>query len=143
MNRITFETPEHYSFSTVLQVRITDINYGNHMGHDATLSLLHEARMRMLQDKGFSEMDVGGVGLTMADVGVQFKSEVFYPATLRCELAILHIGRTGFEVFYKLTRLEDDKVVIIAKTGIVCFDYTTRRVARVPEVFRAAFSEPA
>ena len=29
-----------------LTVRVTDMNYGRHLGHDALVSLLHEARMQ-------------------------------------------------------------------------------------------------
>ena len=35
-----------FVFRTELDVRITDINYGRHVGNDAMLGLLHEARLR-------------------------------------------------------------------------------------------------
>ena len=40
------------AFTTTLDVRISDINYGNHLGHDSLISLLHEARMRFLKQTG-------------------------------------------------------------------------------------------
>jgi acyl-CoA thioester hydrolase len=142
MSRIEFEEPEHYSFSTQLAVRITDINYGNHLGHDAVMSVFHEARVRMLQSKGFSEIDIGGCGIIMADTGIIFKNEVFYPATLQCDLAICNLSRTSFEVYYRLSRLEDNALIARAKTGMVCFDYQQKKVARMPDAFRQAFAAP-
>jgi acyl-CoA thioesterase FadM len=62
-----------FVYRTELEVRITDINYGRHVGNDAMLGLLHEARLRFLAQFGFSEEDIGGVGMLMGDAVVQFK----------------------------------------------------------------------
>ena len=58
MTRIKIELPETYLFSTEIPVRITDLNYGNHLGNDAILSLLHEARVRFLAYYGWTESSV-------------------------------------------------------------------------------------
>ena len=70
--------PEHYNFSTTITIRISDINYGNHVGNDAVLSLIHEARVQFLAAHGFMELNCGGVGLIMSDAGIEFKKEIFY-----------------------------------------------------------------
>ena len=49
MARIKLDLPERFPFSTELRVRITDVNYGGHMGNDSLLGLLHEARVRFLE----------------------------------------------------------------------------------------------
>jgi acyl-CoA thioester hydrolase len=41
--------------------------------------------------------------------------------------------RAGFDIFYQMVYAENNKLVAIAKTGMVCFDYTTRKVTAVPE----------
>ncbi|HCB15290.1 MAG TPA: thioesterase, partial [Gammaproteobacteria bacterium] len=63
--RIKLDLPADYSFTTELRIRITDVNYGGHLGNDAMLGLLHEARVRFLKHHGFSELDIGGCGLIM------------------------------------------------------------------------------
>lgn len=141
MSRIQLDLPQAFLFATDIPVRITDLNYGNHVGHDTIMSVLHEARVRMLDSKGFSEIDIGGCGLIMTDTAIIFKNEVFYPALLKCELAVGNATRSRFDVFYRVTRKGDDVVVAEAKTGMVCFDYEQKRVARMPESFKAAFSE--
>ena len=67
MARIKLDLPEQFPFSTELRVRITDVNYGGHMGNDALLGLLHEARVRFLTQYGFSELNICGAGIIMAD----------------------------------------------------------------------------
>ncbi len=141
MSRIQIENPETFVFSTEIPVRITDLNYGNHVGHDTIMSILHEARVQMLNRKGYSEIDIGGCGLIMTDTVIVFKNEVFYPALLKCELAVGNVARSRFDVFYRVTRASDAVLVAEAKTGMVCFDYEQKRVARMPEAFKAAFSE--
>jgi len=44
--------PASFQFSCQLPVRITDINYGGHVGNDRLLVFAHEARMRFLQHYG-------------------------------------------------------------------------------------------
>jgi len=35
-------------------VQLTDTNYGNHVGHDTVMGLLHEARVQWLMSVGLS-----------------------------------------------------------------------------------------
>ena len=45
MSRIKIPLPEKKDFSTEIKLRISDINYGGHMGNDAVLTIVHEARL--------------------------------------------------------------------------------------------------
>ena len=67
MPRIRIDLPATFPFAIELPVRITDVNYGGHLGNDALLSLLHEARCRFLLHHGCSEANTAGVGMVMVD----------------------------------------------------------------------------
>lgn len=136
MARIKLHLPKSFSFSTQIPVRITDINYGNHLGNDAVLSLLHEARMQFLQEVGFTELNFAGVGLIMADAAIEFKAEAFYGDVLKAYVAADEFSKIGFDLFYKLVKGEEETVVALAKTGMICFDYAQRKVTAVPEEAR-------
>jgi acyl-CoA thioesterase FadM len=75
MSRIKLQMPKTYQFSTTIGVRINDLNYGNHLGNDALLSIIHEARVRFLNSLGYTEIDVEGVGILMADSVIIYKSQ--------------------------------------------------------------------
>lgn len=139
MARLEIPMPDTFSFTTDIVVRITDINYGQHLGHDSVMSILHEARVRMLRKQGFSEMDVGGCGLIMADASIVFQSEVFYPSTLRVDVAVGDLRRSSFGLYYRVSHIESGAAVAQARTGMVCFDYTRKRPARMPDAFVAAY----
>jgi len=134
MARIRLEMPSDYSFSTLIPVRITDINYGGHMGNDAILSLIHEARMQYLRSFGYSELDFAGVALIMADVGIEFKKELFYGETVNASVSAGDFTKLSFDLYYKLEKEVDGnwQTVALAKTGMVCYDYANKKVSALP-----------
>lgn len=142
MPRIRIEMPSSFSFSTLIAVRITDINYGGHMGNDSILSLIHEARMQFLRSFGYSELSFEGVALIMADVGIEFRKELFYGETVNASVTAGDIGRPGFDLYYKLEKEVDGEwqTVAVAKTGMVCFDYGKKKVVALPEEARKKLS---
>ena len=124
-----------FVFRTDLDVRITDINYGRHVGNDAMLGLLHEARLRFLEHYGFSEEDIGGVGMLMGDAVVQFKAVAFRGDRLGIEMGLRDVERRTFDLMYRVVRESDGAVIALAKTGMVAFDYAKNRLADLPPVF--------
>ena len=131
MARIKLTLPENFKFQTTIQVRISDINYGGHVGNDAILSIVHEARLQFLKSMEFSELDFGGTGLIMADAAIEFKNEAFYNDTLTIWVTIDDVQKINFDIFYKIEKTIDGKVIPVAnaKTGMICFDYEKRRNA--------------
>jgi len=135
MNRIKINLPEKFKFKTEIPVRITDINYGGHLGNDRVLSLIQEARVRYLKEYGYSEMDVEGFGTIMTDAAVEYKSEGFYGDVILIEVEAGAFDKLGFDMFYRLSNKESGKEIARAKTGIVIFDYKKRKIAPLPEKF--------
>jgi acyl-CoA thioesterase FadM len=135
MARIKLELPEIFPFSTELTVRITDLNYGGHLGNADTLVLIHEARVRFLKSYGYSEIDVEGYGTIMLDAVIQFKSQAFAGDVLVAEVAAADFSRLGCDIYYRLTNKETGAVVAVAKTGVSVFDYENQKRISPPEAF--------
>lgn len=135
MPRVKVQLPENFSFSAKIPVRITDVNYGGHVGNDAVLGIIHEARLQFLQHYGYSEMNIGGVGMIMADVAIEFKHEAFYGDTITVSVAANDFNRVSFDFCYKLEKETDEKklIIAIAKTGMVCYDYQKKKICNVPD----------
>lgn len=138
MSRIKLELPAQFSFHTIIPIRITDINYGGHAGNDSVLSIIHEARMQFLQQHGYDEKNFAGVGLIMNDVAIEFKKELYYGDTLNIAVTATAFERVSFDIFYQLDTIRNGKriTVAVAKTGMVCFDYTAKKISAVPEAAR-------
>jgi len=133
MARVQIGLPQSWFFRTRIEVRVTDVNYGGHLGNDRVLGLAHEARVRWLASCGLSEKDVGGVGLIMADAALVFRGEAFLGDELEVELGAAEVRRSSFDLVYLLTRPADGAEIALVKTGMVCFDYTARKVVRLPQ----------
>jgi acyl-CoA thioester hydrolase len=134
MQRIKIELPEQFSFSTQIPVRITDINYGNHVGNDTVLTIIHEARMQFLMHHGYTELNLGGVGIIMSDVGIQYKAELLYGDVVIASVAAGAISKIAFDLYYKLEKQTGGKTILVAtaKTGMVCYDYAKGKTVPVP-----------
>ena len=135
MARVKLQLPETFPFSTKLTVRITDLNYGGHLGNADTLVLLHEARVRFLKSHGYSETDVEGYGTIMLDAAIQFKAQAFAGDVLAAEVAAGDFSRIGCDIFYRLTNKETGAVIAVAKTGVSVFDYENQKRISPPEAF--------
>lgn len=140
MARLSIHLPEVFPFATDIQVRIGDINYGNHLGNDALLSLVHEARVRFLQSLGFSELDIDGSGLMLTDAAIVYKSQAFYGDLLTIFMAVGDFNKYGCDFFYKVVQKISGKEIAHAKTGAVFFDYTRQKMVAVPAAFLASIA---
>lgn len=136
MARIKLDMPENYIFSTELPVRISDINYGGHLGNDAVLSMVHEARVRFLNHYHYSELNVEGFGIIMTDTAIVYKAEGFHADQIQIDVAINDFNKYGCDIYYLLSNKKTAVEIAHAKTGIVFFDYDQRKVVSVPQTFR-------
>ena len=142
MARIKIEFPEQLIGTVSIPVRITDINYGNHVGNDAFVSIIHEARVQWLKQHGFSELNIDGVSLIMSNLAIEFKKESFYEDIIEIKLSAGEISKVSFELYYQLSAIRNNETVLLAnaKTGMVCYDYPAKKVMALPEVLKQILS---
>jgi acyl-CoA thioester hydrolase len=139
MPRLKIELPKKILASVFIPVRITDINFGNHVGNNAIVEIIHEARVQFLQKRNFTELDVAGTALIMSELLVEYKNESFYKDVLEVTIYCGDITRVAFELFYKIyTRRNQQEILIaLAKTGMVCYDYKIKKVSAIPEELKS------
>ncbi len=108
------------------------MNYGGHLDNALLLTLVSEARMRFFQSLGYTELNVEGVG--------------FHGEVMQVSVGAADLMPKGFDLVWCINEKASGREVARGKTGIVCFDYTLRKVAALPQAFRTrllAFTEPA
>ena len=134
MERIKINIPTNFNFSTIIKIRITDLNYGGHVGNDSFLSLIHEAREQFLNHFGYSELKIENVSLIMADAAVEFKKELNYSDEIKISVVANNFDKYGFDIFYKLEVVKDANLLLAgkAKTGMLCYDYENKKLMPVP-----------
>lgn len=138
MARLKIELPQKRLASVSIPVRITDINYGNHVGNNSIVEIIHEARVQFLKQHGFTELNVAGTALIMSELLVEFKNESFYNDVLEIKIFSGETTRVSFELFYEISVKKNEQKIIIAhaKTGMVCYNYELKKVSAVPEALR-------
>jgi acyl-CoA thioester hydrolase len=135
MNRIKIQLPENFTFSTDITIRVTDLNYGGHVGNDSVLSLIHEARQQFLLSHGYKELAIAGIGLIMADVAIEYKKELNHGDIVKISVSAKDFDKLGFDLFYKLELVSGTETILAgkAKTGMLCYDYEQKKKVAVPE----------
>ena len=135
MERIKVSLPDTFPFSTILYIRITDLNYGGHVGNDKFLSLAHEARLQFLNFYNYSEFDFEGIGLIMADAAIEYKRELKHGDETKFSVAATGFDKIGFDILYKVEVKTGEEWVLAAKvkTGMICFNYSLKKKVPVPE----------
>ncbi len=139
MPRLKIELPQKFLASVSVPVRITDINYGNHVGNNAIVEIIHEARVQFFQTQHFTELNIAGTALIMSELLVEYKNEAFYNDILEVAIYCGEVSRVAFELFYKIStkRNEQDILIALAKTGMVCYDYKIKKLSSVPEELKS------
>jgi acyl-CoA thioester hydrolase len=133
--RIKLDEPNRYIFHTHCKIRVSDLNYGNHLSNDRLLCFAHQARVEWLESLGYSELNFGGKGIIMTDAAIVYKSEGHLNDELKIEIGLSDLSRSGFDIYYKISNLSNNKDLAMVKTGILSFDYSNKKVCSIqPEV---------
>lgn len=139
MARVKIHFPDQSSlFHTKIPLRVTDMNYGNHLGNDRLLAIAQEARVQWLQSIGCTELNIGGCGLIMADAMVCYRNEGYYGDVMNIDIFSADITSLSFDLLFRVRTERADQTLLIAeiKTGMVGFDYTGKKAAALPEAFK-------
>jgi acyl-CoA thioester hydrolase len=143
MARIKLMLPAYLPFRTEIPIRISDINYGGHLGNDAVLSIVHEARIQFLQNFGYSELNIEGLRIIMIDAVVIYSSEGFHGDIVTIEVGAIDFQTTNCDFVFKLTNKATEKEVARAKTGIAFINPQTHKISPLPEQFRKKCGIPS
>jgi len=139
--RIKLAPLDQYQSVYETAIEVTDLNYGNHLGNDALVGIIHRARVHFLQRLGASENNLGNgkTGILLADLVVNYKGEGFLFEKLGVESSIGEVRSKGFRMFHRIIA-EQGRLIALAEAGIVAFDYHKRNVVRIPEPFFSKIS---
>lgn len=138
MERVRLEFPEAVVVHRhPLSVRITDMNYGHHLGHDTLVSLLHEARIQALSALGLTEWDMAGYPSVVADLAIQYQSEARWPDALVVETAIPAPDAKVITVYHRVRHAEGGRPVATARLNVMLVDPAAGRPVAIPETVKA------
>ena len=131
--RVAIDLPEHFHFATELPVLAGHINLGGHLGNDAVMGLMNEARFRYLRSRGIAENDIErGLAMVNVDVAIQFQGEAFHGDVVKLEVAAAGFHRCGFDLLYRLSEAGSGRRLASAKTAHLLMALANRRATEPP-----------
>ncbi|WP_163930834.1 thioesterase family protein [Paraferrimonas sp. SM1919] len=135
MKRSKLQPLAKYRFYFKTHVRITDLNYANHLGHDTMVTLLHEAKAQMFKALDVSDNDLGDgkTGYVMADLQMNYLHESFAFDELEIYSDIEEISNRSFRIFQAIYK--DSNLIALGESGCVSFDFEKRQAVAIPTNF--------
>jgi acyl-CoA thioester hydrolase len=117
------------------QLRVTDMNYGNHLGNDKVLGLFHDARLKWMKSINQNELSFYGQGLIQHDAVINYKSEAFCQDDIIVKLFVDDIDSRSFDIYYQMIHLNKGNDIAIGKTGMTFFNYKDKKITNTPQLF--------
>jgi acyl-CoA thioester hydrolase len=122
-------------FSWRVPVRFHDLDVMGHAHHTLPVIYFEEARAAYWREVA-GRPTVAGIDYVLAEIRVQFKQRILYPATLTVKAAVTNVGNASFTMAYELID-EEGAMLATGESVQVMFDYDKGKSMRMPAEVRA------
>jgi len=135
MARVKLKPLDKYEYEYNRTLQVKDINYGGHLSNDSVVTILHEARIDLLNKLGVNELDLGDktTSIIMADLIVNYTGEGFLLDQVKVLSHIDDLSAVSFRIYHKI--IKGDKSLALAEVGILSYNYKDKQIVEIPEVF--------
>ncbi|MHB1949651.1 MAG: acyl-CoA thioesterase [Gammaproteobacteria bacterium] len=122
-----------------IKPRISDINYGGHLGHIELVSLLHEVRAQFLKKHGLSEIEIDGCALFMRALQLDYINQAFWDNELKVHMTV---ELSGAKIIFKyiVHNLANDNITAKAEATMVLVNKNNQRPLK-PDLFFEKFND--
>ena len=124
--RVKLKIPNFFHFETLMKVRVTDLNYGQHMGNDVFLTFAHESRVRYFKTIEMTERNFFGCSLIMADSIIKYKSQALLGDEICIKISIVNLLKNNH------TKID----VAYIQTSMVFYNYEKEKIMPFPKKFK-------
>jgi acyl-CoA thioester hydrolase len=118
-----------------VQVRFSDTDALGHVNNAVYLSYLESARVDYLREL-LGAKKIEELGVIIARVEIDYKSPAFHHETLRVGCRVEEIGGSSIKMDYRIEDKDTGRLVALAKSVLVTYDYAASRVVRVSDEWR-------
>ena len=118
-----------------MNVRIDDINFGNHLCHSKFINIIHQTRALFLKKHDLSELNCFGYGLIMLNLNIEYISECLFNDFLEIILNVNKLEKATFSLSYSIFNHTSNKPAARATTLMGFLDTQTRKLKKMPQEF--------
>ena len=129
-----------------VEVRLADTDAMGHVNNANYLTYVEIARVAYYEQVTGNALPIGvhgaEEGMILAEIRMTYRSPAFYGETLVVETRVERIGRTSFGMVHRITAPESRygpaRLIAVADSTLVSYDYTDECPIPVPDEWRAA-----
>lgn len=123
-----------FRFKQRVSVRFRDLDPLGHAHHTVPIVYFEEARAEYWR-RVAGRATIADIDYVVAEVRVQFKQRVLYPAELTVRAAVTHLGNASFVMRYELAD-EEGAILATGETVQVMYDFASSRSVPLPRELR-------
>ena len=131
-----------FVFETVMRVRNTEIDMGQHLTLESLTGLLTEAMQRFLYAKGIKEISADHQGLIINELQLSIFSCVRAREELLFEVGVEPLVEplydNGGNIVFKATRMHNGEIVAKARQHFVNYDFRLNKITTLDNTIKKA-----
>jgi len=135
--RFKIDIPNKIHYNTKMNIIMDFINYGNHLANDKILTICNEARNQFYKSINQTELNCFGYGNIITDAQTQYVNEGKYGDLINIDLTFDLHSDIAYHIYYHIYTTQ--KTIAKVKTGMLFYDYKSKRVKKIPEAFKNIF----
>ena len=142
------DLPGDFAHRHDVEVRLSDTDAMGHVNNARYLTYVEIARVAYYEQVTGNALPIGThgaeEGMILAEIRMTYRSPAFYGETLTIETRVERIGRTSFGMVHRITapesRYGDARLIAVADSTLVSYDYGEERPIQVPAQWRTAMT---
>ena len=143
------DLPGTFAHRRDVEVRFADTDAMGHVNNAAYLTYCEIARSDYYERVTGRPLPLGAhgaeEGMILAEVRVTYRAPTFYSETVAIETRVVRVGRSSFSMQHRITapasRYGQARLIAVADSALVSYDYVAERPIAVPAHLRAAIDE--
>jgi acyl-CoA thioester hydrolase len=140
------DIPGDFAHRHAVEVRLADTDAMGHVNNARYLTYVEIARVAYYEQVTGNALPIGThgaeEGMILAEIRMTYRSPAFYGEMVTVETRVERIGRTSFGMVHRLTAPESRygpaRLIAVADSVLVSYDYQTESPIPVPDDWRAA-----
>ena len=140
------DIPGDFAHRHAVEVRLSDTDAMGHVNNARYLTYVEIARVGYYERVTGNPLPVGAhgaeEGMILAEIRMTYRSQAFYGETLTVETRVERLGRSSFRMVHRITAPESRygpaRLIAVADSVVVSYDYQQDRPIPVPDEWRAA-----
>ena len=126
---------ERFKVVSEVQVRFSDTDGLGHVNNAVYLSYLESARVDYLREL-LGAVKIEDLGVIIARIEIDYKSPAFHHETMLVGCRVEEVGGSSIRMDYRIEDKATRRLVALAKSVMVAYDYGLGRPVRVREEWR-------